>query len=48
MTAEISSISLRGVEAARPKPGQTAIVLGQGIIGAFSPAAWLRVKGFAA
>jgi len=44
VTAEISSISLRGVQAARPKSGETAIVLGQGIIGAFS-AAWLRARG---
>lgn len=44
LTAEISSISLRGVTSARPQPGETAIVLGQGIIGAFS-AAWLRDRG---
>jgi len=44
VVAEVSSISLRGVEAANPKPGQTAVVLGQGVIGAFS-AAWLRARG---
>jgi 2-desacetyl-2-hydroxyethyl bacteriochlorophyllide A dehydrogenase len=42
--AEISSISLRGVQAAAPKPGETAIVIGQGLIGAFS-AAWLHAHG---
>lgn len=41
---EVSSISLRGVTAAHPKPGETAIVLGQGVIGAFS-AAWLHARG---
>lgn len=44
VVAEISSISLRGVMAAKPKPGETAVVLGQGVIGAFS-AAWLRDQG---
>ena len=42
--AEISAISLRGVLAANPKPGETAVVLGQGVIGAFS-AAWLHQRG---
>jgi threonine dehydrogenase-like Zn-dependent dehydrogenase len=32
------------VTAANPKPGETAVVLGQGVIGAFS-AAWLRDRG---
>ena len=41
---EVSSISLRGVEAADPKPGETAVVIGQGVIGAFS-AAWLSIHG---
>lgn len=44
VTAEISAISLRGVIAADPKPGETAVVLGQGLIGAFS-AAWLNARG---
>ncbi len=34
--AEVSAISLRGVEAAGPVPGETAIVIGQGLIGSFS------------
>lgn len=42
--AEVSAISLRGVTAAKPKPGETAVVLGQGVIGAFS-AAWLHARG---
>ncbi len=42
--AEVSAISLRGVEAANPVPGETAIVLGQGLIGAFS-AMWLMDRG---
>jgi len=44
VTAEVSAISLRGVIAADPKPGETAVVLGQGLIGAFS-AAWLNARG---
>jgi len=44
IVSEISAISLRGVTAANPKPGETAIVLGQGVIGAFS-GAWLHQKG---
>lgn len=42
--AEIASISLRGAEAAAPKAGETAVVLGQGLIGALS-AAWLVIQG---
>ncbi|MEO7931685.1 MAG: zinc-binding alcohol dehydrogenase [Chthoniobacterales bacterium] len=42
--AEVASIGLRGAEAAVPKPGETAVVIGQGVIGAFS-AAWLGVHG---
>ena len=42
--AEVSAISLRGVEAAAPKPGENAVVIGQGLIGAFS-AAWLPCFG---
>ena len=41
---EVSSISYRGVQAAAPKAGETAVVLGQGVIGAFS-AAWLQARG---
>lgn len=41
---EIGAIPLRGVEAAAPKPGETAIVIGQGLIGALS-AAWLVRAG---
>jgi bacteriochlorophyllide a dehydrogenase len=44
VAAEVSAISLRGVTAAAPKPGETAVVLGQGLIGAFS-AAWLNARG---
>lgn len=42
--AEISAISFRGVEAAAPKPGESAVVIGQGLIGAFS-GAWLAARG---
>lgn len=42
--AEIAAISFRGVEAAAPRPGETAVVIGQGLIGAFS-AAWLQRRG---
>lgn len=41
---EISSISLRGVEAANVQKGETAVVIGLGLIGAFS-AAWLHARG---
>lgn len=44
LLVETGSISWRGVEAANPKPGETAIVLGQGLIGALS-AAWLHSVG---
>ncbi len=44
VAAEISAISLRGVTAASPRPGETAVVLGQGLIGSFS-AAWLNAAG---
>ncbi len=44
VTVEISAISLRGVTAADPRPGETAVVVGQGLIGAFS-AAWLDIAG---
>jgi 2-desacetyl-2-hydroxyethyl bacteriochlorophyllide A dehydrogenase len=42
--AEISAISFRGVEAAAARAGETAVVIGQGLIGAFS-AAWLQLRG---
>ena len=42
--AEVAAISFRGVEAADPRPGESAVVIGQGLIGAFS-AAWLMVRG---
>ncbi len=41
---DVAAISLRGVEAAAPKAGETAVVIGQGLIGALS-AAWLAVHG---
>jgi 2-desacetyl-2-hydroxyethyl bacteriochlorophyllide A dehydrogenase len=42
--AELGSISLRGVDGARPVTGETAVVIGQGLIGALS-AAWLHSRG---
>ena len=42
--AEVASISLRGVEAADPKEGETALVIGQGMIGQFS-AMFLKLRG---
>jgi len=41
---EVAAISWRGVSAAFPSPGETAVVVGQGLIGAFS-AKWLLVHG---
>jgi 2-desacetyl-2-hydroxyethyl bacteriochlorophyllide A dehydrogenase len=41
---DVAAISLRGVEAAAPKSGETAVVIGQGLIGALS-AAWLAIHG---
>jgi len=41
---ELAAISGRGVRAAAVRPGETAIVLGQGMIGAMS-AAWLVAAG---
>ena len=41
---EIGAISLRGVLAAAPQPGESAVVIGQGLIGLLS-AAWLLAKG---
>jgi threonine dehydrogenase-like Zn-dependent dehydrogenase len=42
--AEIAAISRRGVAAARVQPGETALVIGQGLIGSLS-AAWLQAAG---
>lgn len=44
LVAEVSAISFRGVEAAAARPGESAIVIGQGLIGSFS-AAWLVQRG---
>lgn len=41
---ELAAIPLRGVEAAMPKHGETAIVIGQGLIGSLS-AKWLLLAG---
>lgn len=41
---ELGAISLRGVLAAAPKAGESAVVIGQGLIGLLS-AAWLLSKG---
>ncbi len=41
---EVGAIGLRGVEAAAAKPGETAVVVGQGLIGALSTA-WLALHG---
>ncbi len=41
---DLAAISLRGVEMAAPKGGETAVVIGQGMIGAMS-AAWLAIHG---
>jgi 2-desacetyl-2-hydroxyethyl bacteriochlorophyllide A dehydrogenase len=42
--AEVAAISHRGVLSADPRPGETAVVVGQGLIGAAS-AAWLAAAG---
>lgn len=44
VVAELAAISFRGVMAASPRRGETAAVIGQGLIGAFS-GAWLGVLG---
>ena len=44
VVAEVAAISFRGVEAANPVAGETAVVIGQGLIGSFS-AAWLMDRG---
>lgn len=42
--AEVAAISHRGAIAADPRPGETAVVVGQGLIGAASTA-WLAAAG---
>lgn len=42
--AEIAAISLRGVTLTQPQRGESALVIGQGLIGALS-AAWLHLMG---
>ncbi len=42
--AEVAAISLRGVESAYPEAGETAVVIGQGMIGQFS-AMFLKMSG---
>lgn len=41
---EVASISYRGMMSAEPRPGEHAVVIGQGMIGSFS-AEFLRLKG---
>ncbi len=41
---EVGAISLRGVKSAQPQAGQTAVVIGLGVIGAYA-AAWLQQAG---
>lgn len=42
--AEVASISYRGICSAYPLPGETAVVIGQGMIGTFNTK-WLLVQG---
>jgi threonine dehydrogenase-like Zn-dependent dehydrogenase len=42
--AEVASISYRGITTAYPLPGETAVVIGQGMIGAFNTK-WLLLHG---
>ncbi|MBU4366411.1 MAG: zinc-binding dehydrogenase [Kiritimatiellae bacterium] len=44
IAVEVSAISWRGVSIAFPAPGETAVVIGQGLIGAFN-ALWLLHHG---
>lgn len=44
VAVEVAAISWRGVSAAFPAPGETAVVIGQGLIGAFNTL-WLRHHG---
>ena len=39
--SEVSAISFRGVDSVCPRAGESAVVIGQGVIGAFA-AAWLK------
>ena len=41
---EVAAISYRGVQSADPRPGEHAVVIGQGMIGTFA-AEFLRLKG---
>jgi 2-desacetyl-2-hydroxyethyl bacteriochlorophyllide A dehydrogenase len=44
IVSEVGAITMRGVEGAAPQPGETAVVIGQGLIGALS-AGWLHSRG---
>ena len=44
VAAEVAAIAWRGVSSAFPAPGETAVVIGQGLIGAFN-ALWLLHHG---
>jgi 2-desacetyl-2-hydroxyethyl bacteriochlorophyllide A dehydrogenase len=44
ITVEVAAVSWRGVSAAYPARGETAVVIGQGLIGAFA-AKWLLYHG---
>jgi 2-desacetyl-2-hydroxyethyl bacteriochlorophyllide A dehydrogenase len=44
VVSELGAITIRGVEGANPQPGETCIVVGQGMIGALS-AAWFHSRG---
>ena len=44
ITVEVAAISWRGVSAAYPERGETAVVIGQGLIGSFA-AKWLLYHG---
>ena len=44
LAAEVAAIAWRGVSMAFPAPGETAVVIGQGLIGAFN-ALWLVHRG---
>ena len=42
--AQVAAISYRGTWIAQPEAGETAVVIGQGVVGAFN-AAWLQLAG---
>jgi threonine dehydrogenase-like Zn-dependent dehydrogenase len=44
IVSELGAITIRGVEGADPQPGESCIVVGQGMIGALS-AAWFHSRG---